>query len=127
MFDDPEKFEEMERERILNQDNIHGYFAKFMSPHYYLCQYRLKPGSHKKHEMYNMNYGTIEDVDISKNHNGFIEVKDVKPLSFKRGFVKSYSHNPSGVKVMYDRKYFTSDHQKAMATFMKTYEKRPGT
>ena len=57
----------------------------------------------------------------------FIEVKDVKPLSFKRGFVKSYSHNPSGVKVMYDRKYFTSDHQKAMATFMKTYEKRSGT
>ncbi len=117
-----QKLEEMKREQILNQNNIQGYYAKFMSPYHYLCQYRMKQGSHKKYEMYNMHYGTVEDVDMSKSDHGFVGVKDVKPLSFKRGFVKSFSHNPIGIKVMYDRKFFTADQLQAMKVFMTKYE-----
>merc|ERR1712072_1337668 len=86
-------------EQILNQDNIQGYYAKFTSPNYHLCQYRMKQGSHKKYEMYNMHYGTVEDVDMSKSDHGFI-----------------------GIKVMYDRKFFTADQQSAMTVFLKKYE-----
>ena len=82
----------------------------------------MKQGSHKKYEMYNMHYGTVEDVDMSKSDHGFVKVKDVKPLSFKRGFVKSFSHNPIGIKVMYDRKFFTADQLQAMKVFMTKYE-----
>jgi hypothetical protein len=59
---------------------------------------------------------------MSKSDHGFVEVKDVKPLSFKRGFVKSFSHNPIGIKVMYDRKFFTADQLQAMKVFMTKYE-----
>ena len=111
----------MEKARIMNQDNIKGYFAKYVSPNYHFCQQRRKPSARgNAFEMYNLYYGTVEDSKLDSN--AYTPIKDVKPLLFKKSFVKSYFHNPAGMKVLYNPKYFTPDQRMACTTFMRQYE-----